>query len=248
VVDNIDNTVVFFYYLTSEAEGDACCFSLFSEIGEPFVPIFNRIIEDNNLTLRTEGEDDIYTVLIDSLKEQRNDIKTQIKEFRDIRSTDRNLPEVESTLGFNGITSGWVEIGGKAYPTTLSLDGKAGQVGERGWNLFGTGIAQVGERTVTFDLNGFAKKNHIGIKGVSIDNESIVIHLRGHFAPIAGDDGSYALAFKGAIANTASDIIVPLVLVGDVQTFPLDSTVDESKLVEPEISDSEIEDLLDDLL
>lgn len=186
--------------------------------------------------------------LIDSFKEQRNDIKTQIKEFRDSRPTDHNLPEVEPTLEFNGITSGWAEIGGKAYPITLSLDGKAGQVGERGWNLSGTGIAQVGERTVAFDLNGFAKKNHIAIKGVSADNESIVIHLRGHFAPIAGDDGSYALAFKGAIANTASDIKVPFVLVGDVQTFSLDSTVDESKLVKSEISDSEIEDLLDDLL
>ena len=187
--------------------------------------------------------------LIDSLKEQRNDIKTQIKEFRDSRPTDRNLPEVEPTLGFSGLTSGWAEIGGKAYPVTLSLDGKAGQVGERGWKISGTGIAQVGERTVTFDLNGFAKKNHIGIKGVSIDNESVVIHLRGHFAPIADSDNSYALAFKGAVANTVSDIKVPLVLVGDVQTFSLDSTVDEStQLVEPEISESEIEELLDDLL
>ena len=187
--------------------------------------------------------------LIDSLKEQRNDIKTQIKEFRDSRPTDRNLPEVEPTLGFSGLTSGWAEIGGKAYPVTLSLDGKAGQVGERGWKISGTGIAQVGERTVTFDLNGFAKKNHIGIKGVSTDNESVVIHLRGHFAPIADSDNSYALAFKGAVANTVSDIKVPLVLVGDVQTFSLDSTVDEStQLVEPEISESEIEELLNDLL
>lgn len=187
--------------------------------------------------------------LFDSLKDQRNDIKTQIKEFRDNRPTDRTPLEVEPTLGFNGITSGWAEIGGKAYPITLSLDGKAGQVGERGWKLSGTGIAQVGERTVTFDLNGFAKKNQIGIKGVSADNESVVIHLRGHFAPIAGSDGSFALAFKGAITNTASDLKVPLVLVGDVQTFSLDSTVDEStQLVEPEISDSEIEELLDDLL
>ncbi|MCV0401065.1 MAG: hypothetical protein K5777_03675 [Nitrosopumilus sp.] len=187
--------------------------------------------------------------LIDSLKEQRNDIKTQIKEFRDSRPTDRNLPEVEPTLGFSGLTSGWAEIGGKAYPVTLSLDGKAGQVGERGWKISGTGIAQVGERTVTFDLNGFAKKNHIGIKGVSTDNEFVVIHLRGHFAPIADSDNSYALAFKGAVANTVSDIKVPLVLVGDVQTFSLDSTVDEStQLVESEISESEIEELLDDLL
>lgn len=187
--------------------------------------------------------------LIDSLKEQRNDIKTQIQEFRDNTPTDRNLPEVEPTLGFEGITSGWAQIGGKAYPITLSLDGKAGQAGERGWVLSGTGVAQVGERTVTFDLNGFAKKNHIGIKGVSQDNESVVIHLRGHFAPIAGDDGSYALAFKGAAKNTASDVKIPLVLVGEVKTFSLDPTVDEpTELVKPEIADSEIEKLLDDLL
>lgn len=187
--------------------------------------------------------------LLDSIKEQRNDIKAQIQELRDNRPTDRSLPEVEPTLGFDGNTSGWALVGGKAYPVTLSLVGEAGQVGERGWKLSGTGTAQVGERTVTFDLNGFAKKNHIGIKGVSQDNESVVIHLRGQFAQIAGNDGFYALAFKGAAANTESDVKVPLVLVGDVNTFPLDSTVDETtELVEPEISDSEIETLLDDLL
>jgi len=186
--------------------------------------------------------------LFDSLKEQRNDIKAQIQEFRDNRPTDRYLPEVEPTLGFIGTTDGWAEIGGKAYPITFSLDGKAGQIGERGWKLSGNGTAQVGERTVDFDLNGFAKKNHIGIKGVSQDNESVMIHLRGHFAPIAGNDGSYALAFKGAVANTESDIKVPLVLVGEVETFSLDSTVDETtEFVEPKISDSEIEELLDDL-
>jgi len=187
--------------------------------------------------------------LFDSLKDQRNDIKAQIQEFKDQRPTDRNIPDVEPTLGFNGTTSGWAEIGGKAYPITLSFDGEAGQVGERGWKLSGTGTAQVGERTVTFDLNGFAKKNHIGIKGVSQDNESVVIHLRGHFAPIAGDDGSYALAFKGAAKNTESDVKIPLVLVGQVKTSSLDPTVDEpTELVKPEISDSEIQKLLDDLL
>ena len=73
--------------------------------------------------------------LFDSIKEQRKALTEQIKDFKDQRKdkspdSDR-IRDVEPSLEFKGETSGWAVIGGKAYPATFSLEGKAGQV-ERG--------------------------------------------------------------------------------------------------------------------
>lgn len=187
----------------------------------------------------------------DSVKEQRKDLKDQINDFNEHRQdkpiSDR-IQDVEPTLGFNGITSGWAVVGGKAYPATFSLEGKAGQADEKVWQLSGIGTVEIEKRKVSFDLKGFAKNNHVNIKGISQNHESVVIHLRGHFAPIAESENSFALAFtRAAIVAQASDVKVPLVLVGEVKTYPLAPVVDESQS-EPEITEPEIEELLDTLV
>ena len=184
---------------------------------------------------------------LDSVKEQRKALTDQIRDFKDQRKDQLGdsdkIRDVEPSLEFKGETSGWAVIGGKAYPATFSLDGKAGQV-ERGWMLSGEGTVVIGDRNVTFDLKGFAKDNHVNIKGISQDDESITIHLRGNFAPIAENEGSFALAFtRAAIVDNNSDVKVPLVLVGEVKTSPI-TPVDDT---ESETTDS-VDDLLDDLL
>ena len=200
--------------------------------------------EINNKKIYKEEKKQFF----DSIKEQRKALTEQIKDFKDQRKdkspdSDR-IRDVEPSLEFKGETSGWAVIGGKAYPATFSLEGKAGQV-ERGWHLSGNGTVVIGDRNVTFDLKGFAKDNHVNIKGISQDDESITIHLRGNFAPIADNEESFALAFtRAAIVDSDSDVKVPLVLVGQVETtsiIPVDET-------EPETTDFEIEELLDDLL
>jgi len=112
-------------------------------------------------------------------------------------------------------------VNGKAYPAEFTLEGKAGQT-DRGWQITGTGTVFVGEREITFDLKGFAKNNHVSMKGISQDNDKVIIHLRGNFAPIAENENSFALTFtRAAITVEDSDVKVPLVLVGDVTVKPI---------------------------
>ena len=162
----------------------------------------------------------------DAIKDQRNVLRDQIRDFNDqkrdrLSDSQHDRPDVEPTLMFDGHTSGWAVVNGKAYPAEFTLEGKAGQT-ERGWKIIGTGTVFVGEREITFDLKGFAKNNHVSMKGVSQDNDNVVIHLRGHFAPVAESENTFALAFtRAAITVENSDVKVPLVLVGEVNVKPI---------------------------
>lgn len=173
----------------------------------------------------------------DKLKEKRLQLRDQLHNFNDQRKDRLSYDErqhVEPTVTFEGITSGWAVIDGKAFPAEFVLDGKAGQT-DRGWQLTGTGTVFVGDREITFDLKGITKNHHIGIKGISQNDESIVIHLRGNFAPIGDSEDSFALAFKhGAIMVSESDLKVPLVLVGSVTVKPIisDVSVDDTTIEE----------------
>ena len=162
----------------------------------------------------------------DGIKDQRNALRDQIKDFNDqkrdrLTDSQHDRPNVEPTLMFDGHTSGWGVVNGEAYSTEFTLEGKAGQT-DRGWKTSGTGTVFIGEREITFDLKGFAKNNHVSMKGVSQDNDNVVIHLRGHFTPVVESENSFALAFtRAAITVQDSDVKVPLVLVGEVAVKPI---------------------------
>ena len=174
-------------------------------------------VENSNNQIDKEERKDF----LDRIKDQRNALRDQIREFNDQRKdrladSEHERILVEPSLTFEGQTSGWAVVNGKAYPTDFTLDGKAGQT-KQGWQLTGIGNVFVGEREIPFDLKGFAKNNHVSMKGVSQNNDSVIIHLRGNFAPIAENENSFALAFtRVAIIVEDSDVKVPLVLVGDV--------------------------------
>ncbi|AJM92054.1 hypothetical protein [Nitrosopumilus piranensis] len=182
----------------------------------------------------------------DAIKDQRNALRDQIRDFNDQRKdrlTDsaHDRIHVEPTLSFDGVTSGWAVVNGIAYPADFTLDGKARQT-EKGWHLTGVGTIHVGERNIPFDLKGFAKGNHVSMKGVSQNNDSITIHLRGNFAPVAESENSFALAFtRAAITVVDSDVKVPLVLVGDVTVNPLVS--DEEPISDETDFESDTQDL-----
>ena len=189
----------------------------------------------------------------EQIKEQRDALKEQIRDYKDQRKdrhvdSDRErIHDIEPTLMFYGETSGWAFVNGKAYPAEFTLDGKAGHVENRGWSISGEGTVFIGDREIVFDLKGFAKNNHINIKGQSQGDDSIIIHLRGYFAPIAESEDSFALAFtRAAILVESSDVKVPLVLVGDVKVEPIIS-VDEpvSEETDFEADMEEIEELLE---
>ncbi|MFB5627555.1 MAG: hypothetical protein ACE5R5_05115, partial [Nitrosarchaeum sp.] len=134
----------------------------------------------------------------DQIKEQRQNIKTQLSDLKDLRKdrpTDSNSDvKVIPSLEFSGEVTGWAVIGGKAVPATFDLSGEAGKIGQRGWKITGNATAEIGDRNVTFDLQGHARGNHVSLKGTTNQFESVVIHLNGYFAPIADESGSFALA------------------------------------------------------
>lgn len=183
------------------------------------------------------------------IKEQRQLLKDQLKDLNDQRKNrlgdtfDERIQDVEFTLSVNGVTSGWAVVDGKAFPAEFILDANAGYAEKRGMIITGTGTIFIGDREITLDLKGFAKNNRVHMNGVSQDDDSIKIHLKGHFAPIADSDDSYALAFtRAAIIAESSDVKVPLVLVGDVTVTP--TITDEPVIDETDSEDVDI-DVLD---
>ena len=183
------------------------------------------------------------------IKEQRQLLKDQLKDLNDQRKNrlgdtfDERIQDVEFTLSVNGVTSGWAVVDGKVFPAEFILDANAGYAEKRGMIITGTGTIFIGDREITLDLKGFAKNNRVHMNGVSQDDDSIKIHLKGHFTPIADSDDSYALAFtRAAIIAESSDVKVPLVLVGDVTVTP--TITDEPVIDETDSEDVDI-DVLD---
>ena len=183
------------------------------------------------------------------IKEQRQLLKDQLKDLNDQRKNrlgdtfDERIQDVEFTLSVNGVTSGWAIVDGKAFPAEFILDANAGYAEKRGMIITGTGTIFIGDREITLDLKGFAKNNRVHMNGVFQDDDSIKIHLKGHFAPITDSDDSYALAFtRAAIIAESSDVKVPLVLVGDVTVTP--TITDEPVIDETDSEDVDI-DVLD---
>jgi len=141
------------------------------------------------------------------------------------------------SLEFSGKVTGWAVIGGKAVPATFDLSGEAGKIGQRGWKITGTATAEIGDRNVIFDLQGFARENHVALKGTASEFNSVVIHLNGYFAPIADEAGSFALAFhRSAIINEQANIRIPLVLVGQVDTTPIGDTIEPTEIDPVDVS------------
>lgn len=161
----------------------------------------------------------------EQIKEQRQDLKSKLTDLQNLRN-DRLSAHAEidvvPSLEFTGKVSGWAVIGGQAVPATLDLSGEAGKIGPRGWKIIGTTTAEIGDRDVTFDLQGHARGNHVSLKGTTSEFDNVVIHLNGYFAPVADDAGSFALAFhRSAIVNEQAQIRIPLILVGQVDTTPI---------------------------
>jgi len=165
----------------------------------------------------------------EQIKEQRQDLKLQLTDLQNLRN-DRLSAHAEIDvipwLEFTGKVSGWAVSGGQAVPATFDLSGEAGKIGPRGWKIIGTATAEIGDRDVTFDLQGHARGNHASLKGTTNEFDNVLIHLNGYFAPVADDAGSFALAFhRSAIINEQAQNRIPLILVGQVNTTPIGDTL-----------------------
>lgn len=178
----------------------------------------------------------------DQVKKQRQDIKSQLNDLRDLRNDLQNNKGSETdvipSLTFSGKVTGWALIGGKAVPAVLDLSGEAGKTGQHGLKINGTATAEIGDRNVTFDLQGFVRGNHVSLKGTTSEFDSVVIQLSGYFTPIADEHGSFALAFhRSAIINEQANIRIPLILVGQVDTTPIGDVVEPIEVSPVDVSE-----------
>jgi hypothetical protein len=160
----------------------------------------------------------------DPLDKQIN--KEQRREKLAILDAEIRNSTITQSMEFKGPVSGWAIIDGKAIPTTLDISGKAEKI-QHSWKLNGIGTLKIGDRNVTFDLQGHARGTQIHLSGTTTEFDSVVVHLNGHFAPILGDNGSFALVFhRSAIVNEQASIRIPLALIGQVETTPIGDVIE----------------------
>lgn len=79
-------------------------------------------------------------------------------------------------MKFSGKVTGWAVIDGKAIPVVFELSVKVGKTDQSGLKINGTTIAEIGDRNVTFDLQGFARGNHVSLKGITSEFDSVVFN------------------------------------------------------------------------
>ena len=148
-----------------------------------------------------------------------SNVFAQTDETTNVRPDIQRIPD----LKFDGRTNGWAIVGNHAHETHLTLDGKAIYNNNGVWIVKSDSKLSIGDRDAKVELKGKVNDNNLRLNGTGelSDGTEFRIILRGHYAPIAGSEGDFAVAFTTALVHTASadnTIRVPLALVGQVHT------------------------------
>lgn len=176
-----------------------------------------------------ERKDAIREKLQESVKLQRIDLKNTDR-ITDIQNTDR-----VADLKFNGTTTGWAIIGNTAHIASIDLSGEAYKAGGSTWLIKSVGSIKIGDRDVQLELKGHTRGNMILLHGTGAlsDDESIRVHLKGHFAP-TDNDNEFALGFTNAsVQYLETGIRVPLMQVGSATVMPVVTPVAAQTADEP---------------
>ena len=131
------------------------------------------------------------------LAERIIDGKLQVRQF-DV-AEDASSDEIRRALMFEGKTTGWAYVSGKAYNSGIVLfDGKAIKIGERSWDLSSKGQIEVAGRTLDLDLKGKAHGHRVILHGTATNNDlEYRVVLSGNVAQ-SGEDDIFAIAFVHA--------------------------------------------------
>ncbi len=138
-------------------------------------------------------------------------------------------PDRQAEVKFRGGTDGWAIIGGQAYTSEIGLSGNAVHQGNGVWKVKSDAKIIVGDRHATLDLKGKAVNGKLRLHGTgTLDSgDSFRIILRGHYAPIIGQAGDFALDWSTAkIQNMENGIRIPLFQDGVIHVKPVIPTVD----------------------
>jgi len=138
-------------------------------------------------------------------------------------------PDRQAEVKFRGGTDGWAIIGGQAYTSEIGLSGNAVHQGNGVWKVKSEAEIIVGDRHAKLDLKGKAVNGKLRLHGTgTLDSgDSFRIILRGHYAPINGQAGDFALDWSTAkIQNMENGIRIPLFQDGVIHVKSVIPTVD----------------------
>lgn len=149
-------------------------------------------------------------------------------------------PDRQAEVKFDGKTSGWAIVAGQAFPSSITLDGKAVHQNNGVWKVKSTAEISVGDReNIELDLKGKAVNGKLRLHGTgTLDGgDTFRIILRGHYAPIADSPGTFILDFSTAkVQNMENGLRIPLFQHGPITVEPVISTVDDL------VTDSNVEE------
>ena len=151
------------------------------------------------------------------LAERIVDGKLQVRQF-DV-AENASPDEIRKALMFEGKTTGWAYVSGKAYNSGIVLfDGKAIKIGERSWDLSSKGEIEVAGRTLDLDLKGKAHGHRVILHGTATNNDlEYRIVLSGNVAQ-SGEDDIFAIAFVHAgLKNPESGPNIKLFHLGQLE-------------------------------
>lgn len=165
----------------------------------------------------------IVTVAVSPLALAEEDVTVAIQ---DIAPDTPQRPQVQ----FYGDTNGWAIIGGQAHEAKIGIDGNAIRADNGVWRVTSEANITVGDRYATLELKGNAVNGKIKLQGSgTLDSgESFRIILRGHYAPVYEEQGTFVMAFQTAkIYSLENQIRIPLIQSGTVSVEAVDPTTDD---------------------
>ncbi|MBA4718569.1 MAG: hypothetical protein HRO68_05555 [Nitrosopumilus sp.] len=186
------------------------------------IPVLAALVFSSLGTTNAFAEDANISLVPDNVSSARTDALLDVSD----QSSNRHA-EVE----FSGGTDGWTIIGGQAYTSNIELmTGNAARQDNGVWKVKSVAEITVGDRHATLDLKGKAVNGKLRLHGTgTLDSgDSFRIILRGHYAPIHGQSGDFALDWSTAkIQNMENGIRIPLFQDGIVNVWPAISVVDK---------------------
>ena len=184
------------------------------------IPVLAALVFSSLGTTNAFAEYANISLVPDNVSSDRTDALLDVS----VESPDRQA-EVE----FRDGTDRWAIIGGQAYASEIGITGNAVRQDNGVWKVKSEAKIIVDDRHATLDLKGKAVNGKLRLHGTgTLDSEdSFRIILRGHYAPINGQPGDFALDWSTAkIQNMENGIRIPLFQDGIVHVQPVVPIVD----------------------
>jgi hypothetical protein len=163
-----------------------------------------------------------------SEKSDRQDKVAKVREKTDRKADMARHADKLVDLTYEGKANGYAILGGQAFVSSIGLSGKGHHLNGGNWEITAIGDISVADKGAKLDLRGHVRGNLIALKGTGTlsDGATIDIHLKGHYAPIQGNE--YAIAFTNShIQYKDSGTRMPLMLVGSATVTPTTQPISE---------------------